>query len=169
MNVTTGQVDPISSKRINALRANSLAALVMLVIEFGFGVIVNLYATLPKSDSGATFITAFGDAIANGPVSLAIHAILGTLLLVTGIVCIVRASLTRTTTALVFSIIGLVGILAAWGSGVGFIGTQADSASLAMAMATGVAILSYILVLFLTPRARNEVPQNQNDVTAAGR
>jgi hypothetical protein len=156
MNTTTGHTDQINSSRITALRANSLAALVMLVIEFGLGVVVNLYATLPGSDRGATFLTAFAAAIGNGPLSLAIHAVLGTLLLVTGIICIVRAALTRTPTTLVFSIIGLVGILAAWGSGVGFIGTQDDSASLTMALATGVAILGYTLVLFLAPRIRND-------------
>lgn len=160
MNTITQQSNPINSKRINALRANSLAALVMLVLEFGLGVVVNLYATLPKSDNGATFLTALGDAIGSGPLSLAIHAVLGSLLLISGIVCIVRAALTRIASTLVFSIIGLFGILAAWGSGVGFIGTQADSASLAMAIATGVAILSYILVLFLTPRATNESPKD---------
>jgi hypothetical protein len=168
MNTTTQNTDHISTKRIGALRSNALAALVMLVLEFGLGVVVNLYATLPKSDSGATFLSALAAAIGNGPLSLSIHAVLGTLLLVTGIICIVRAALTRISSALTFSIIGLVGILAAWGSGVGFIGTQDDSASLAMAIATAVALLSYALIVFLVPGLRNDSEFGASDHNRAG-
>jgi hypothetical protein len=160
MSTTAEQVPQLASKRINALRSNALAALVMLVLEFGLGVFVNLYATIPGSDHGATFLTALGDAIVNGPLSLAIHAVLGTLLLVTGIICVVRAALTRTAFNRVLSVIGLVGILGAWGSGVGFIGTQADGASLSMAIATGVALLSYTLVVFFTPQPPVDVPES---------
>ena len=46
---------PNAARNINktsGLRANSLAAVVMLLIEYGLGVTVNLYAHLPASDHG---------------------------------------------------------------------------------------------------------------------
>ncbi|MDQ1551211.1 MAG: hypothetical protein QOD50_633 [Actinomycetota bacterium] len=154
--MTELSADQITFKRTSGLRANSLAALVMLILEFGLGVIVNLYAEIPKTDHGLTFITALIAAIVNGPISLAIHAILGTLLLITAAICIVRAARTRIANIVVFSIIGLIAILAAWGSGTGFIGTGDDGASLTMGLATAVAILSYTLVLFFVPPTRQD-------------
>ncbi len=72
-------IAPRSNKRtrIAGLRANSLAAVVMLVIEFALGVVVNLYTTLPSSDAGKTLFSAFGAAVTNGPVALTLHALLG--------------------------------------------------------------------------------------------
>ena len=54
--------------------------------------------------------------------------------------------------------LALAAIIAAWLSGARFVGTTTNGASLAMAIATGIAILAYILILFLvaTPAARRE-------------
>jgi hypothetical protein len=77
------------------LRANSLAAVVMLLTEYALGTWVNLYARLPASDHGHGSLAAFGSAVANGPAVLAVHAVLGTLLLITGITAVVRAAMAR--------------------------------------------------------------------------
>jgi hypothetical protein len=57
----------------------------MLLAEYCPGVWVNLYAQLPAADHGAGLLPAFGRAVAKGPVTLALHAVPGTLLLVTAI------------------------------------------------------------------------------------
>ena len=51
-------ITPAPNQRtgIAGLRANSLAAVVMLVIEFALGVVVNLYTTLPATDAGKNFL-----------------------------------------------------------------------------------------------------------------
>jgi hypothetical protein len=145
-------ISPASNKRtgISGLRANSLAAVVMLVIEFALGVAVNLYSTLPSSDAGKTLLSAFGAAVTNGPVALTLHALLGTLLLITGISAVVRASLLRRGVLTTVTGVALLAILLAWLAGTRFVGDSGNGESLVMALATGVAIVCYAGILFGT-------------------
>jgi hypothetical protein len=132
----------------SGLRINSLSAVVMLLVEYGLGMWVNLYAHIPARDHGKGTFTAFGAALAHGPVALAVHAVLGTLLLVTAIALIVRAALARKAAATVIGAIAFLAMVAAWLSGARFVGDAAGGASFGMAMATGVALLSYVVILF---------------------
>jgi hypothetical protein len=145
------QIDVSVAKKLRGIRANSLAASVMLLIELGLGVSVNLYAKLPASDHGKSMFVAFGRAVTSGPISLTLHALLGTLLLLSAITLVVRTWSIRQTLLLVLAIVGLVAILMAWFSGARFVGTMANGASMAMGLATVVAILCYVLILFVTP------------------
>ena len=144
-----GRNFPNGVKALNGLRTNAFAAIVLLLLEFGLGVGVNLYATLPASDHGRNLFPAFGSAVTGGPVVLAIHAVLGTILLITGISAVVRASLVRQSALIVITAVSLLGIVVAWLSGAQFVGTKATGASVTMAVATGVSILCYALVLFI--------------------
>jgi hypothetical protein len=143
-------ITPAPNQRtgIAGLRANSLAALVMLVIEFALGVVVNLYATLPAADAGKTLFSAFGAAVTDGPVALTLHALLGTLLLITGISAVVRAALLRGGVLITITGVALLAILLAWLSGTRFVGDSGNGESLIMALATGVAIICYATILF---------------------
>ena len=123
----------------------------MLLLEFSLGVGVNLYATPPAVDSGKSLLPAFGSAVTGGPVVLAVHAVLGTVLLITGVSAVVRASLVRETALIVITGVSLLGIIVAWMSGSRFVGTMANGASMTMAVATGVSILGYALILFIVP------------------
>jgi hypothetical protein len=87
--------------------------------------------------------------VADGPVGLALHALLGTLLLVTAIAFVIRAVLARRAAAIAIGVIALLAIITAWLSGARFTGAGTDSASFTMAMATGVALLCYVAVLFI--------------------
>lgn len=131
------------------LRPNSFAAVVMLLLEYGLGIWVNLYAKIPASDQGKGIFAAFGAAVADGPVGLALHALLGTLLLVTAVILVIRAVLARRAATIVIGVVALLAIITAWLSGARFTGAGADGASFAMAMATGVALLCYVAVLFI--------------------
>ena len=128
----------------------------MLVTEFALGAIVNLYATLPASDAGKTFIAAFGAAVTDGPVALTLHALLGTLLLITGISALVRASLLRGGALIAVSGVALLAILLAWLSGTRFVGDSSNEASLIMALATAVAIVCYAAILFGATESREQ-------------
>jgi hypothetical protein len=121
----------------------------MLLVEYGLGIWVNLYAKIPSSDHGKGTFAAFGAAVADGPVALALHALLGTLLLVTAITLIIRAALARKAAATVIGTVALLAIIAAWLSGARFTGDAADGASFGMATATGVALLCYVTILFV--------------------
>jgi hypothetical protein len=131
------------------LRPNSFAAAVMLLLEYGLGIWVNLYANIPAADRGKGIFAAFGAALANGPVGLALHALLGTLLLVTAIILAIRAVVARMAATIAISVVALLAIITAWLSGARFTGAGADGASFAMALATGVALLCYVIILFV--------------------
>lgn len=135
--------------KIQGLRITALAGLVMLLLEYGLGVWTNLYAHLPASDHGKATFAAFGGAVAHGPAGLALHALLGTLLIVTAVSVVVRAALARQAAPVLIGCVALLAILAAWFSGTKFVSDAANGASFGMAVATGVALLGYAIILFI--------------------
>jgi hypothetical protein len=139
---------PQQAARITGLRANALAAVVMLLIQYCLGISVNLYSTLPASDHGKSLVGGFPAAVGNGPVLLTLHAILGTLLLITALAALIR-SLRLGAPPIPLTALALLAICTAWMSGSEFIGHQKNGASLTMALATALAILCYTLVIFL--------------------
>jgi hypothetical protein len=139
----------VAPKIVRDLRTNSFAAAVTLVIELGLGIWTNLYANLPASDHGKSMFAALGHAVADGPVGLSLHAIVGTLLVITGISALVRAVFTRSPLSISLTGIALLAILAAWSSGARFVGDMGKGRSLTMAIATGVALLCYSVILFV--------------------
>jgi len=132
-----------AERRLTNLSRASLGAAVMLVIQYGLGIGVNLYITVPTGGSAGR---AVGRAFSSGPL-LAAHTVLGLLLIVTAVSLVVRAVIARHRTIIVLSALGLLAILAAAGSGLSFTRSGADGASLGMAIATGVALLCYIGIL----------------------
>jgi hypothetical protein len=140
-----------SSSKAIGLRANCFAGVVMLIVEFGLGIGVNLYSSLPRADHGRSAFPAFGRAVTGGPVVLTLHALLGTLLLVAGVSVVVRAALIRRAPLTAVAGVALLAILAAWVSGTRFVGHTGNGASLGMALATGVALLCYATILFVVP------------------
>jgi hypothetical protein len=133
--------------RENLARGN-LAAVILLLIQYGLGEGVNLYVSLPAAGSGGRDI---GKAFTSGP-ALAVHAVLGLLLILMAISMIVRAAIARHRASIVTSAVGLLAILAAAGYGASFVHDSTNAASYGMALATGVALLSYVIGLFLTRR-----------------
>ena len=139
-------------RRVTGLRASAFGAVIMLLAEYCLGVWVNLYAQLPAADHRTGPITAFGRSIANGSVALALHALLGTLLVVTAIGVIIHAARARNTASTVIAIIAFLAVTGAWVSGARFVGSQSSSASFGMAAATAIALLGYVTILFLPTR-----------------
>ena len=127
-----------AARRGDALRGNCMGAAVLLIIQFGLGMVVNLYVTLPRHKSFAS--TVFGSA------ALAAHAIVALVLAGASIGALVRAI--RSRRAIVFTSLGLAAVLAAAGTGASFTGNASNGASLAMALATAVAMFSYLAAVF---------------------
>jgi uncharacterized membrane protein len=130
------------------LRPTAFSAVVILICEFGLGMWVNLYAEIPASDHGKGAFAAFAGAVAHGPLTLALHALLGTLLLLTAIAFVIRAARARRAAATVIGAVAFLAVVAAWLSGARFVGTSDNTASIGMAMTTAVALLCYVIVLF---------------------
>jgi hypothetical protein len=104
-------------------------------------------AAVVTGASRAGALAAVGAAIAGCPPLLAAHAVLGRLLLVAAISFLVRAIATRRGAAIALGVVGLLAMLAAVGSGAGFVASGADQASMSMAVAAGVAMLAYAAAL----------------------
>jgi hypothetical protein len=129
---------PSAASRLTALRGNCMGAAVLLIVQFGLGIGVNLYVTLPARTS--LLSTVFGSAV------LAVHAIVALALLGAAIGALVRA--VRARRAVAFTSVGLAAIVAAAAAGASFVGSQANGASLAMALATAVAMFCYLAAIF---------------------
>jgi hypothetical protein len=133
----------------------------MLLVQYGLGIGVNLYATLPSADHGSSLFVAFGRAVADGPLLLTVHAVLGTLLLLTAARLLVSSLLLRRRSAVMLAGTALIAVLAAWGAGARFVGGMASAASLTMALATALALLCYVVMLIvLAPREAAAAPVN---------
>jgi hypothetical protein len=152
MTPTTREAPSPAARRANGLRASAFGAVIMLLAEYCLGAWVNLYTQLPASDHGAGLLSAFGRAVADGPVTLALHALLGTLLLITAIGIILHAARARNTASTVIAVIAFLAVAGAWASGARFVGSQSSSASFGMAAATAIAVLGYVTILFVPAR-----------------
>jgi hypothetical protein len=128
---------------LEGVRRVSLAALVMLVIQYGLGIILNLYIAVPASDAHAGLM----QEIASGPLMLTLHALLGLALIGAALVLLVRAVRLQDRVIAVLAAAGLTAIGGAFASGEIFVRNGQSGASLAMALLTGVALLCYIAAL----------------------
>ncbi|MBJ7593699.1 MAG: hypothetical protein JF886_02365 [Candidatus Dormibacteraeota bacterium] len=63
----------------------------MLLVQYGLGVWVTFEGSVPSADHGAGFWGGFIDAITQGPLALSLHALVGTLLIVSAVSLMVRA------------------------------------------------------------------------------
>jgi hypothetical protein len=137
------------------LRRMSVAALIMLVLQYGLGIFLNLYVSIPASDAHA----GFSQEIATAPLALTVHALLGLGLIGTAILLVARAVGMRDRLLAVLATAGLTAIGGAFGAGEIFVKNGQSSASLAMAVLTGVALLCYIGTLVLAARVERQVTE----------
>lgn len=119
------------------LRGTSLGICVMLIAQLILGVGVNLYVHIPAADQGHGPGTALGRALTSPPATLAAHAALGTLLLVTAVNVLARALRARHKLAIAASATGLAAIGGAAVSGASFVSDSRAGASMAMTVLTG--------------------------------
>jgi hypothetical protein len=129
---------PPAAPRLAALRGNCMGAAVLLIVQFGLGIGLNLYVTVPMGQS------FFATVVSSG--LLAVHAIVALALLGAAISALVRAI--RVRRAVAFTAAGLAAIVVAAGAGVSFAGSQGNGASLTMALATAVAMFCYLAAVF---------------------
>jgi hypothetical protein len=129
---------PPAAPRLATLRGNCMGAAVLLIVQFGLGMGLNLYVTLPAHKSFLS--TVFGSAL------LAVHAIVALAVAGAAISALVRAI--RARRAVAFTAVGLAAIVAAAAAGVSFAGNQSNGASLTMALATAAAMFCYLAAIF---------------------
>jgi hypothetical protein len=135
------------------LRRVSLAALIMLVLQYGLGTFLNLYVAVPASDAHAGIFAE----IATAPLALTVHALLGLTLIGTAILMVARAVGVRDRLLAVLAAAGLTAIGGAFAAGEIFARNGQAGASLAMALLTGVALLCYVGTLALVTAAQRQI------------
>jgi heme A synthase len=124
----------LAPKLANRIRMASFGALTMLIIQFVLGTAYGLYGTTPASGKSVGMFSS--------PL-LAIHVILGILLVIAAIMLVVRAVQARHTPTIATTVIGLLVIIGAFGAGSAFTKDGNDGASLGMAVLAAVAMLCY--------------------------
>ena len=135
---------------VRSIRRASFAMTVVLLVQFGLGIGVNLFVALPCKDKGA----GLGGAVANGPAAVSIHAVLSLALIVIALALIIRAATIRRGSIIALAVLGMAALTSAAINGTRFVGTGQNGASMAMALAWAVAMLCYLSILFIAGRDR---------------
>lgn len=143
---------PGARRALGAIRAGSLAALIILVIQYALGVAEGLYGTMPSA------VHSIG-LFSGGPL-LAIHGVLGILLAVSGISTAVRSVRTKHRPLAISSVIAMLALIAATMTGFIFLDKGEDGASLGMALAGGVAMICYGFNIWVLGHAHEAEPTN---------
>jgi hypothetical protein len=124
------------------LRMASLGMIVMLILQFILGIVNNLYGTSPTS---AQPIGLFSSGW------LAVHVILGFLVLITAGFLVYRSFTGGSAVVRWTSVIGVLAIAGAIGAGIGFTRSGANGASLGMSIGFAVALTCYVINLVVLP------------------
>ena len=120
------------------MRGASSGLMVMLILQFGLGIGVNLYITPKKGGAG--------EAFSNGPL-LAVPAVLGILIFLAAIGLLNRAIRARHRAVITAAAIGLGAVLGALINGSYFLKNASNGSSMGMAISGLVAMLCYTICL----------------------
>jgi heme A synthase len=146
--LTDPAIGATTPARLERIRMASFGALTMLFLQFVLGAAYSLYGTAPTAKKSVGLFSS--------PL-LAIHVILGILLIIAAAMLVFRVVQARAGAALLAtSVVGLVVILGAAGAGSSFAHDGANGASLGMAIATAVAMLCYTVNLVILPHGKRQ-------------
>jgi heme A synthase len=145
--LTERHAGPDLGARLERVRMASFGALTMLILQSVLGTAYNLYGTAPTAKKSVGLFSS--------PL-LAIHVVLGILLIIAAAALVFRAVQARAGSGAVLasSIVALLAIIAAAGAGSGFANNGANGASLGMAIGTAIAMLCYAANLVITGKRR---------------
>ena len=146
-----------------SLRWQLLTAIVLVLAQGGFGIAVNLYVTVPTNHPGArpsNYLTgsfhSLAWAMAHGPATLAVHALLGLFLVVVVVLAAVYALRSGRRAVGGWSLVGGLCVIGAGFNGASFLDFGHTISSLIMALLALAAVGCYATALVLlagaTPR-----------------
>lgn len=143
------------------LRRLALGAVVLVLVQAGIGMVVNLDVTIPAHHPGARPANYFsgsassiGWAITHGAAALAIHATLGLAVAVLVIGVAVRSFAVASRPVRAWSVLAALLVIGAGFNGASFLDFNNDVSSLIMAMLALAAVACYSVVLYLLPEVR---------------
>jgi len=120
-----------------------LVTLIALAVQFGVGMVLNLYIEIPSADAHAGFL----QEVRTAPLGLTLHALLGTLLVGAAVAVVIGAVRAGDRAMTAFAATGLAAVLGAFAAGELYVRDGRDGLSLSMALLTGVALVCYASAL----------------------
>ena len=152
---TTRDVTTKSSQRM--LRTLTLIILLLLAAQFLVGMLVNLFVVVPSSHPGTNAPEYFSGVVTgvlwvlgHGTLWLLLHAIIGLALFLSALILIGLAIASRRRAWIISSIVGLLGIVAAGFNGASFLNYGQNFSSLLMSIGFLVAVIPYMIGLYVT-------------------
>jgi hypothetical protein len=150
-----------------AIRPGFLSALIMLAIQFLLGMYVNLFVTIPTNHPGAkppeyfsgVAQSVFWAITESGLPFLIVHAAFGLVIVAGAGFILVQAIRSRVASLIVTSSLGAFGVLGAGFNGGSFLNYNEDFSSMIMAAGLAVAMVAYVLGLYVT--VQNSAPARQ--------
>ena len=145
-------------RRNRAARGWAFGLLVALLVQFGLGMYVNLFATIPLNHpghgandffAGSYHSVAWAETSPHAPLILAFHAGLGLLLVVGSLWLAVLAIRGRRAGVVWAAVLGALFILGAGFNGASFLNYNHDANSYVMALLFAAAVLCYSVILAL--------------------
>lgn len=149
----------ISDDRL--LRRLSITMLLLLLLQFIFGMTVNFWVTVPDQHPGAHPASYFVGAAqsvwwalsGSGASLLVLHATLGAVLGILSVVMLVCGILRRTRLWVTVTVLGWIGVFAAGFNGASFLNYGEDFSSMIMSLAFLIALISYALGVYYSKPA----------------
>ena len=154
-------------RRNRAALGWAFGLLVALLVQFGLGMYVNLFATIPLNHpghgandffAGSYHSVAWAETSPHAPLILAFHAGLGLLLVVGSLWLAVLAIRGRRAGIVWAAVLGALFILGAGFNGASFLNYNQDANSYVMALLFAAAVLCYIIILALPRSTERQVP-----------
>ena len=153
-------------RRNRAARGWAFGLLVALLVQFGLGMYVNLFADIPLTHpghgatnffAGSYHSVAWAETSPHAPLILAFHAGLGLLLVLGSLWLAVLAIRGRRAGFVWAAVLGALFILGAGFNGASFLNYNEDANSYVMALLFAAAVLCYIVLLAL-PSTERQAP-----------
>ena len=133
----------MGNRVLTLLRILVIVTLCLLVVQYELGMAVNLGPTLPKLPSIAVTNTQFRDYLNQAGVMAVIHATLGSLLAIVGLVNLVVAQYSKKTSVKVLGVLTFLTTLLAAGLGTAYVASGFQNDGLSHGMATNF-ILTFV-------------------------
>jgi heme A synthase len=154
-------------RRNRAARGWAFGLLIALLVQFGLGMYVNLFAHIPLNHpghgakdffAGSYHSVAWAETSPHAPLILAFHGGLGLLLVVGSLWLVVLASRGRRTGFVWAAVLGALFIIGAGFNGASFLNYNEDANSYVMALLFAAAVLCYIVLLAWPGRTELQAP-----------
>jgi hypothetical protein len=138
------------------MRLQALGAVVLICVESGFGIFVNLFVSIPTVHSGSKPSNYFSGssrsvawAVQHGAIALVIHTILGLLLAIMVIGIIARAVSLGRRSITTWSVLGALLAIGAGFNGASFLDYHKNDSSFIMTVLALAALLCFAIVAYL--------------------